>query len=73
MHENQGKFFEFNFSDGEVTVGRLLLVDKAHNEFIYEMRSTNCPTRYANRLGTYSAAFSELNNVRLLDIVEEKA
>lgn len=67
LRDNQGKFFEFHFCDGERTVGKLLRVNERNNEFVYEMSSTNQPTRYENRQGKYSALFSDLASVQLLD------
>ena len=67
MRDKEGKFFEFKFSDGERTVGKLLFVDLESQQFIYEMSATNEPTRYQNRLGQYSASFAELATAELLD------
>jgi hypothetical protein len=67
MCANVDKFFEFVFTDGEKTVGRLLRVNERNDEFIYEMSSTNEPTRYESRLNRYSATFSDLVSAQLLD------
>jgi hypothetical protein len=67
LRNNIDKFFEFTFTDGEKTVGKVIFVDTEANEFIYELKSTTEPTRYANRYGKYSAAFSDLKEVELLD------
>jgi len=67
MRNNEGKSFEFKFTDGEKTVGKLLFVDDETKQFIYEMSATNEPTRYQNRLGQYAASFSDLEAVELLD------
>lgn len=65
---DQGKTFEFTFTDGEVTVGKLLEVNVRSGEFIYEMSATNEPTRYRNPHGKYSALFTDLTDARLLDV-----
>jgi hypothetical protein len=67
LKANLDKFFEFTFSDGETTVGRLLRVNERNNEFVYEMSSTNEPKRYHNRLGKYAASISDLQSAQLLD------
>lgn len=67
LQKNEGKYFEFKFADGEKTVGKLIFVDMASGQFVYEMSATTEPTRYQNRLGQYSASFAELVNIELLD------
>jgi hypothetical protein len=67
LNQNIEKFFEFTFTDGEKTVGKVVFVDLDANEFIYELKSTNEPTRYANRFGKYSAGFGDLKSAELLD------
>jgi hypothetical protein len=67
LKANLNKFFEFTFSDGETTVGRLLRVNERNNEFVYEMSSTNEPRRYHNRLGKYAASIADLVSAELLD------
>ena len=64
---NEGRYFEFTFSDAEVTVGKLLTLNYKTGEFIYEMSSTSEPTRYHNLHGKYSALLADLSNARLLD------
>ena len=65
--QNRGKFFELSFSDGESTVAKITSIDEANGEFVYEMSSTNQPTRYQNRLNAYSASFEDLAGAELLD------
>jgi len=67
LRTNEGKYFEFKFADGEKTVGKLVFVDIDSGQFVYEMSATTEPTRYQNRLGQYSASFTELSEVELLD------
>jgi len=64
---NEGRYFEFTFSDKEVTVGKLLTINSDTGEFIYEMSSTSEPKRYHNLHGKYSALLADLSDARLLD------
>jgi len=67
LKKHQGRVFRIVFADGEEALVRVTNVDEEHEDFIYDVLSTNLESKYRgtpNR-AVFAAKFAELISARL--------
>jgi hypothetical protein len=67
LKNNEGKAFRLVFSDGEVTVAKVLHVDDEYEDFIYDLISSTMPREhYQDKENkSYVGKFNELISAEL--------
>jgi hypothetical protein len=67
LKDNEGQVFRVVLADGEDAVVRVTHVDEEHEDFIYDLLSTNCKQKYRGRPKTavYVVRFADLVSARL--------
>jgi hypothetical protein len=67
LKDHQGHVFRIVLADGEESVVKVTHVDEAHEDFVFDLLSTNIERKYRHTPGgaVYAVKFADLSSARL--------
>ena len=67
LKDNEGRVFRISFASAEEAVVKLTHVDEEHEDFVYDLLSTNRESKYRDmpKNAAYAAKFADVISVRL--------